>query len=161
MMWGMGRANEITVRERKLIDGVMSGQSQTQAAIAAGYPERSARVEASKVMNRPDIRNYWRARLCDAGLDDDSLARKLRSLVESQAVGMTKDGDVVPLGPDNHAQIKALEMAYKIVDAFPNPKLDVDLSMRGAIVVMRPEDGIAPDPFAQPDVIDVTPEDTE
>lgn len=158
----MGRTNDLTIRERKLVAGVIEGQPQRQAAIAAGYPEKSASVAASNVMNRANVRDLVRAHLRDAGLDDETLARKLRSLVEAQAVGMTKDGDVVPLGPDNHAQIKALEMAYKLTDAFPNPKLDVDLNMKGAIVVLRPEDAIAPDPFAGDvidgdSVIDVTP----
>jgi hypothetical protein len=89
----------------------------------------------------------------EAGIGPQALIAKLRDGLDADAHGMTKDGDVVKLGPDWHARAKLLDMAYKLQDFYPNPKLDVDMNLKGAIVVLRPEDAIAPDPFGV-DVLD-------
>jgi len=41
---------------------------------------------------------------------------------------LTKDGTQVPLpsSPDNHARLKALDMAYEIKDAYPSKKLEIN-----------------------------------
>lgn len=148
----MGRSSEITVRERAFIGGVMTGKSQAQAARDAGYPESKARHVGSQLAARPDIRAHMRALMDEIGIGDSALVTKLRDGMDAKQRGMTKDGDVVELGEDWHARAKFVDMALKLADYYPN-KLDVDVNLKGAIVVLRPEDAIAPDPFGV-DVLD-------
>lgn len=157
----MGRSNEITVRERKLVSGVLDGKSQAQAARDAGYPPASARQAASETLKRPDIRALLHARLDAAGLDIDQGIAVLARNLNARAMGLTKDGDVVDMGWDGTTQTKALDQYWKLRNAYPNPRLDMDVNLKGAIVVLRPEDAIASDPFGDVfdgDAIDVTPE---
>jgi len=156
----MGRSNDLTVREQKLVNGVLEGKTQAQAARDAGYPPASARQTASQVLQRPDIRNLIHARLDEAGLTLERAIAILDRNLNARAAGLTKDGDVVDMGWDGTTQTKALDQYWKLRDAYPN-KLDVDVNLKGAIVVLRPEDAIAPDPFGDVvdgDVIDVSPE---
>ena len=153
----MGQSREITPRERQLVANVASGMNQTQAAIAAGYPPASARGEASRALGRPDIRAHLRALMEEAGIGDKALVARMRAGMEALQRGLTKDGEVVEMGEDWHARAKFMDMALKVYDAYPNPRLDVDMNVNGAIVVLRPDDAVASaDPFAGT-VIDVTP----
>lgn len=155
--------DELDVRERKLVAAVMEGKNQTQAGLAAGYGGvnglRAAQT-ASEKMGSVRVREALRARLAELGLDDAGLAVKARELLESVQHGLTRDGQVVAMGPDNHARVKALDLVFKVVGAYPDPRAETTNNV-GAIVVLQSGDAIAgaADPFHQ--ILDVSPKSVD
>jgi phage terminase small subunit len=130
----------LTVRERALVAGVAAGKSQTAAAREAGVPAKSAPKTGSEMLSRPQVRERFRELLADAGLDDASLVGELRRLLNTKRYGTTMQGQVVELGDDGATQVKALDMAMRIADAYPNPKLDVDMRVQGAVLIGTADD---------------------
>lgn len=105
------------------------------------------------------MRQHVRARLEAAGLDIDAGIAILKRNLDATEYGLTKDGAVVEMGPDGTTQTRALEQLWKLHDVLPNPRIDGEVNISGAIVVMRPDDAVASaDPFSA-NVIDVTPTD--
>jgi phage terminase small subunit len=45
----------INERQRRFVEGVLRGNSPSKAAACAGYSERSARKQASRLLKRDDI----------------------------------------------------------------------------------------------------------
>lgn len=136
--------DEPTVREREMVNAMIEGTSIAGAGRAVGWSRESARHHWKK----PNVRNYYRELLVKAGLDDDTLASKLLELTTTDRFGIAPDGTRVNLGPDGTTRVKAVEMAFKLSDAFPNPKLDIDHKVSGAILI-QPGDLLGvPDPFA-------------
>ena len=73
-----------TIRERKLIKGLIAGKSVIQSALDAGYsPENhnanSARVSAHEALRKPTVRAEFERALENAGLTQDKLASELKN----------------------------------------------------------------------------------
>ena len=153
----MGRTRELTPRQEKLIDGVLAGKSQTAAAIDAGYPAQSAPWAASRTLGDVTVRARLLARLQADGIGPERISGKIQQLLDAKQYGLSRDGNAVELGPDAHAQNKTLDILLKVTGSYPDPRLEIDARMQGAIVVLRPEDMLGSDPFSE--VIDVTPKD--
>src|SRR3990167_9158384 len=151
---GWRDAEGLSVRDRRLIAGVLEGQDITVAGKAAGFPQREG---ATNRLRHPDVRRALLAALEAEGLDAAGLAAKARELLESIQHGLTKDGSVVAMGPDNHARVKALDLILKASGAYPDPRLEINQQVSGAIVVLQPEDVLAAGDLFGPEVIDVTP----
>ena len=139
----------LTARERKLVEGAVEGKSIAQAGRDAGIPDRR---KAHATLTRPDVRRHYIALMERAGLTDDYLLEKAREVLNNTRMGLTRDGDVVPMGTDPHAQVKGLELLFKLKDAFPNLKLDVAHRHSGAIVITEGETLGIPDPFGEPPI---------
>ncbi|MDH4981459.1 terminase small subunit [Hyphomicrobium sp. D-2] len=62
----------LTAKQRKLADAILSGMSQTKAAIVAGYSGEHTTATASKAANSERVRSYlaW-ARASGAGVPDE------------------------------------------------------------------------------------------
>lgn len=100
-------------------------------------------------MRDEHFRAYFRTVLEKAGIDEDSVAAKLREGMDAVQYGLTRNGDVVPMGPDAHAQAKFTDMVLKVMDVYPNQRLDIRAQVSGSVVVLREQDGIAAsDPWA-------------
>ena len=148
---------ELLPREAALVAGVVQGKSQSAAAREAGYAPATASKRGSDVLSRPEVRERFRSLMREAGLDDESLVGELRRLMHVERKGITPAGDVVSLGDDGNTQIKALDMAMRISDAYPNPKLDIDMTVRGAILIASADDYlVSPD---SPRVLNPDPAD--
>lgn len=98
-------------------------------------------------MSQPDVRRRVREHLEAAGLTADIMAGHLARLMGVRRMGMDKFGDVHDLGDDGTTQVKAAELIYKLRDELPNPRLDIDHKVSGAVVVLGSEASLA-DPFA-------------
>lgn len=131
----------MSIRDRRLIDGLMDKtKTGKQAALDAGYTNPSTVTSiVGRRMRSPSFREALQERLVEAGLDDTGLARKLREGSEAMAYGLTKDGNVVTMGPDAHARAKFVDMMLKVTGSYPDPRALVDMS--GArVVVLQPSD---------------------
>lgn len=84
----------------------------------------TARSIAAENLAKPAIEKSMAQLLDEAGLTDEALAKKHKQLLNAEKY-MVK-GDKVIKAPDNTAQNKSLETAYKIKSKFPAEKLDVN-----------------------------------
>ena len=121
---------KLTTKQRKLIKGVVEGKTQKQAAIDAGYSEKSAETIASQQLAKEQVKATIQDLMEHMGLSDGALLVKHRELLEAQKQisgvqskgGNPRDADGGSLEfvdvPDYQIQAKALEMAYKLKGAF-------------------------------------------
>lgn len=137
-------AHGLTETEKAVVSKVVGGKSVKAAAADAGVSENAA----YRLMKRDEARAYMLAVMNQAEMDDVYLVDRLKEVIESERTGLTSDGVVVNMGPDWQNRNKALELAFKLRDRFPNPKVDVEVQHSGA-VVLRAEDLVGPDPFAE------------
>ena len=150
----------LSVPQLKFVKGLADGLSGTEAVRAAGYAPERAAVKANQLLKNDQVRAALRAELEARGLTLARFAEKLDEGLESRQHGLTALGEVVDMGPDNHARAKFFDMGMKVIGGYPDPKQDQTINA-GAIVVIRAEDSLAvSDPFGA-DVVDVTPREVK
>ncbi len=147
------------MREAKLASNLIEGMPIKRAAEEAGYAEGTAR---NKLSSDVTFRNKLVRALAEAGYDHNGLTGKLAELLQARQHGLTKDGNVVDMGPDAHAQNKTMDMILKVTDAYPNPKLDVNASINAQVVILGsdalPVGNPLDAPYIDSEAIDVTPQ---
>lgn len=98
---------KVTVREAKLVQGVVAGKTKRQAAKDAGYggsPETLS-VRASSVIKKSNVQDYY-----------DELMAKHEITVERALKPISKALDAkksVAVGEDDYAQVDDLDMQLK------------------------------------------------
>ena len=121
----------MTVKEKKLIQGVAKGMSQTQAAIAAGYSARSARSVASDTLAKPNVRTALERLMDKQGLTETALLQPIKDGLTAQRVlsarviiksddptvqtetANTRTDDFIET-PDHLVRLKASEQGWKL-----------------------------------------------
>lgn len=119
----------LTVKQKKLIKGVVEGKSQKQAAIDAGYSPTHAESAASHELNKTQVKATLQELMESHGLDDASLLKVHAEMIQAtkviSAVG-GKDAGAASMDfidvPDWQARAKGVEMAYKLRGAFIEKK---------------------------------------
>ena len=139
----------LTVRQRKLAQGVAEGKTITAAGREAGYADRKT---ASAALAKDDVQRHLRSLMAAQGLTDDGFVERLKRNLDMRKSGITRDGEVVDLGWDGAVQVKALELTAKLLDILPD-RIDIDVNVTGAIVVSQ-RDELAPRPWEQAAPID-------
>jgi DNA-binding CsgD family transcriptional regulator len=104
---------DLTLKERKLIKGIVAGKSQTQSAVDAGYSVRSAAALATHTLKKVNVRNALLAAMQKAGITDEALADKMREGMDAQT---DKDR------PDHAIRHRFLETALKVRGDFAPEK---------------------------------------
>lgn len=110
----------LTEKQRKLIKGVAAGKSQTQAAILAGYSEKTAAASATETLGKPNVREALQRALEKVGVSDELLAMKTREGLDATRGMVTKDG--VEKVEDFHARHRYLETALKLKGALDSER---------------------------------------
>jgi hypothetical protein len=147
----------LNVREEKLLAALVSGQSQSEAARTTGYDigTVSRKVNGKGESNPRNV--TFRQRLIRAieaaGYGEEGVADKLRQLLDARQHGLTRNGDVVEMGPDAHAQAKAMDMVLKVTGSYPDPRLDINHSLQAQVVILDAST------LPQGDVFTLAPED--
>lgn len=135
---------KLTVKQRKLVNGVAEGKTQKQAAIDAGYSEKCAKEIASQELNKPSLKATLQDLMEHMGLSDGALLIKHRELLnaQKQLSGVREAGsesvEFVEV-PDHVVQCKALEMAYKLKGAFTE-KIESTIQTVSSITILKAED---------------------
>ena len=148
------------VRRRKLVKGVVSGLSQEQAGIAAGYSAKCAKQSASRVLQRPDVRALLERAMKRRHISDDRLMQTLDEglsatkvisarIVGADATERTDDFVDVPDHPTRH---KFLETGLKLKGYLqPTDPLTAGPTQINIIHNYRPH------PIVQPPQVDAGP----
>lgn len=136
-------------------DGIADGLNPHQAALRAGYaPGGSAASASSRLLHDDRLRDALKTAAMKAGLTTDRIGQKLHALSEAQRFELSRDGEAVHLGPDNRAQLQAMDIVIKMLGGYPNPRLDVTAGNQQVVVIHASRDPLAAlDPFA-PTVIE-------
>ena len=113
----------LSARERKAVALLVSGMSQKDALISAGYSESVATTQAHDVLGKPLVIRALDKAFIDAGIDVTRLAKKHNELLDCQKVisamvindrdADSQTNDFIEV-PDGQVQVKALELAYKV-----------------------------------------------
>ena len=113
----------LSVRERKAVALMVSGMSQKDALISAGYSESVATTQAHDVLGKPLVIRALDKAFIDAGMDVTRLAKKHNELLDCKKVisatvihdrdADSQTNDFIEV-PDGQVQVKALELAYKV-----------------------------------------------
>lgn len=104
----VAKKRPLTIKQKKLVKGIVAGKSQKDAAKDAGLNEQYA----SDILKKPEVKASLQELMEAAGLSDDVLLSKHKELLNA------KREDV----PDYQTQKSALEMAYKLKGAFVEKK---------------------------------------
>jgi phage terminase small subunit len=83
-MSGKKKQDQPTARERRLVQGVLSGQPVKQAASAAGYAPSSASSNAYVILDRPRVRSLLTDALERAGLSEGTLCTALLAALNAR-----------------------------------------------------------------------------
>lgn len=116
----LAKKKSITIRERKLIEGVIAGKTKRQAAIDAGYQGKTPEVisvAASNVLKKSNVQDALQEALEAHGLTPYKIVAVVADGMKADKVVITgKDeeafADVVP---DHSIRLKAAGMAAQFM----------------------------------------------
>ena len=103
----------LSVREAIAVSGIVSGFTQKDALISAGYSENTATHNPDTVLGKSVVIRAILRALQRAGITEDCIAEKHRALMDCKKVVPIGAGDYVE-AEDGQTQIKAVELAYKL-----------------------------------------------
>jgi phage terminase small subunit len=139
---------KLTAKQQRFCDEYLIDLNATQAAIRAGYSEKTAKVIASETLTKPNVKAYIEKRMNEKEkkliADQDEVLKYLTSVLrgdsESSVLARTEMGadNVIKKPPDEKERLKAAELLGKRYSLF-NEKVDIN----GAIpVVIGGDDGL-------------------
>lgn len=109
---------KLTVKQAKLVKGIVEGKSQQQAAVEAGYgttPE-SAAVIATETLKNVNVQEALQVALADQGITLEAIVKPIADGLTAIKSGFGKDGDYYEIGPDHGTRLKASGMAQQIIN---------------------------------------------
>lgn len=106
-------ADQPSIRERRLIAGVMDGKPVAVAAREAGYGEHYSESQIRHTINKPRVQSALVRAMEEAGIDDVSLARVMRKGLKSKKI-VYHQGIPVAADPDPYARHQYLRTALEI-----------------------------------------------
>lgn len=143
---------KLTAKQKRFCDEYLIDLNATQAAIRAGYSEKTARVIGQENMTKPAVKEYIEKRMADKEktliADQDEVLKYLTSVLrgESQSTEIIVEGvgmgvsraKTVMKEPSEKDRLKAAELLGKRYSLFTD-KVNVD----GAVpVVIAGDDGL-------------------
>ena len=136
----------LTEKQQAFALGLAEGLNPYQAGIRAGYRSTSG---GAKALQDERVREALKASVMRAGLTVEKIGDKLASLSDAQRFELSRNGDPVHLGPDNRAQLQAMDIVIKMLGGYPNPRLEIDQSTQNVLVIDSAKQPLAAlDPFA-------------
>lgn len=120
-------AKRLTAKQKKFVDEYLIDLNATQAAIRAGYSEKTARTQGNRMLTNVDIQNYLvkrqnkcqeRTEITQDMIIDELAKIGLFDLTDEEMAGLIKASD----------KIKALELLGKHLGIFN--KLDLDVKIQ-------------------------------
>ena len=140
------RKQPLNERHARFIEGVASGESARQAARNAGYRSTSM---STKLLEDERVRTALKRSAMAAGLDVTAIGERLRALADAQRYELSRDGSPVHLGPDNRAQLQALDIVIRMLGGYPNPRAEQHVSGQQVLIINGAVSPLAAmDPFA-------------
>ena len=126
------------IRARKIMKAVMEGKNLTDAGISAGYSINTAGQQACMALNHPEAKKTFAHVMEKAGISDDFLAEKIKSLLNAREVKhFAKDGIVTDtrIVDALETQRKTTELATKLKGHLKDrSEIDVNIGLMAMVV---------------------------
>ena len=133
---------KLTPKQQRFCDEYLIDLNATQAAIRAGYSEKTAGVIATENLKKPNIKEYIEIRMAEKEkaliADQDEVLKYLTSVLrgesQSEVVVVENIGDYmsearkVQKAPDEKERLKAAELLGKRYSLFTE-KMNVDVAL--------------------------------
>ena len=133
---------KLTPKQQRFCDEYLIDLNATQAAIRAGYSEKTAGVIATENLKKPNIKEYIEIRMAEKEkaliADQDEVLKYLTSVLrgesQSEVVVVENTGDYmsearkVQKAPDEKERLKAAELLGKRYSLFTE-KMNVDVAL--------------------------------
>lgn len=126
----------VSVKERKLINGVIKGKGITQSAKDAGYSPHSASAIGCRVLQKPAVQSALIQAMEKAGITDDKIAETLKDAMDAEIP--TKLGSI----PDFNSRLKAVDISIKVKGGYAPDKLAVAVGTLADFLSKIPDDEI-------------------
>lgn len=135
---------KLTAKQMRFCDEYLIDLNATQAAIRAGYSEKTARAMGAENLTKPDIKKYIDDRMAEkkAALiaDQDEVLRYLTAVMrgesQSSVLARTEVGseEVIEKAPDEKERLKAAELLGKRYGLYTD-RIEQDVDMELNITV--------------------------
>ncbi len=132
----------MNARQRRFCDEYLIDQNATQAAVRAGYSEKTAKSQGQRLLTNVDISAYIAAelekmhseRIADAGEVMEYLTAVMRGAERDQTLRLTGDGvqEVVSVPVPTRDRVRAAELLGKRYSLFTDR---ADLNVARPIVI--------------------------
>lgn len=125
-----------TIKQRRLMKGLVAGKGFKEAALEAGYSEHSARTKGGRLLRS----HHWAAVLRRAQLTDPILGKRLNELVHAKAKKYFQSEGTVIESPefiDWDARARGLDMALTIREAYPKAALEASQTGPAVTIIVH------------------------
>ena len=111
----------MSVKERKLVQGILKGKSVRQAVKDAGYAKSTAEVKSYGILQRPRVQSFLTGALERAGITPDALAKPIQEALQARVrVTNRRLGTVVETElPDHQTHLQAYDRVVAAYGAVP------------------------------------------
>jgi len=107
-----------TDRQKAFLRNRLAGMNKRQAAILAGYAPSTASIMAKRIMDKLSCNRDYVEEMERQGLTIPKLVSAHKELLQAMH-------PFCPDQPDSKTRLKAIEMAFKLWDAFPSQKKNI------------------------------------
>ena len=115
----MDRKHKLSTKQKRFAKEIVSGNTQVQAVINAGYNVKNRKYAADmgyELMKNPKIITEIDKAVQDAGLKDEYIGKTLFDITERGKMSKVRASDA----------LKALDMALKLRDRYPAEKKQIE-----------------------------------
>lgn len=105
--------SRISVKEQKLVKGVVEGKTITQSAKDAGYSEKTAYSIGSEVLKKPEVQSRLQQALDKAGVTNGKIAKVINGGLDN---------------PDDNIKHKFTDTAIKVKGGYSPEKHKVEVT---------------------------------
>ncbi len=154
-------SGEPTHRQRLLVEGIITGKTQAQAAIDAGYSPKTAYSLANEALSNPKVQKYYQKRVDAALTDTNEIAAVLTTQMRGDFADF--DGCILDNGdldwPELRARgvsrlIRKLKITRRFVEGAPQVTTEIEIySAQEAAKIHAQIHGMVKKAAANPDDI--------
>ena len=129
-------------RDKRLIRIILANPEMphNEAMIKAGFSKTTANKQAKRTVERSSIQTPIMQALEKAGINDDSLAQKIKDgleckkIISATVIHKDKDGKTEQIDdfievPDNPTQHRYVDTALKLKRSYPDPNVDLNIQV--------------------------------
>lgn len=117
--------NAATALDVQVCEAIAKGADPVTAVEkATGLTKYKASRKLEKMSEKPGFASLVTSALDKAGITRESVAERLHSMLDAEKRGMTKDGEVVVVGPDNPSILKAIDIWAKLTASYAPKQID-------------------------------------
>lgn len=111
------KKRELTVKEQRLIKGIVEGKPKYKAAEAAGYSPKSAAVIATETLKKPNVQEALQAAFEEHGITVSKVIKPIADGLQAEKVHIVGNGDaaMAEVVPDHSIRLKASSMALGLM----------------------------------------------